>query len=236
MAYTLCIGMEDFMVLAKQPKKRVVDRLMNKSVCLFNGCKALKKPIVTESPLERDFCYHLEFDNSVSQYEPQPLGIIYWEPKSQKECQYTPDFKVHYVDGSIKYYEIKYRRDVNRSPNFSYTFELAKKEYLSQNSDLILVTDEFIHREYLFENIQLLYRSVDVLVDESFFLILKEYLSSKHSALLSDLIALGDPEFTSVSKWVQIHKMIWSEMLDVPLTNQLITVHTPVSLVRGMHD
>lgn len=48
-----------------------------------------------ESGLERDLCYHLEFDDGVRAYESQPVAITYVRPSGRK-CHGFPDFLVEF--------------------------------------------------------------------------------------------------------------------------------------------
>lgn len=61
----------------KKSRKRNIVKLKNKSITKFPAQKSSRSMVVLESPLERDFCYHLEFDQDVVSYEPQPEGYEY---------------------------------------------------------------------------------------------------------------------------------------------------------------
>lgn len=215
------------MVLTKQPRQRQIERSMSKSICTFNGSKGNVSPTYHESPLERDFCYYLEFDKSVLCYEAQPLGLIYWNPVKQKECQYTPDFKVRFIDHRECYYEIKYKSDISRSSDFEHIFEWAKTEAQRQGSVLELITDEFISKKYTFQNLVLLYRYANIELDHHYVLWVKERLRiSKHSPLI-DLI---NSSSESTSQKEQLYKLIWSQELSACLSDELIGMNTIVSL------
>ena len=82
----------------KLSKRRDVSKLMSKSVNVFFGHKSEDDVTNLESPLEADFCYHLEYDQSVKSYQAQPLPISYFY--DGKYRTYTPDFKVTLTDGS----------------------------------------------------------------------------------------------------------------------------------------
>ena len=75
------------------------------TVCSFPATKPNRKTILTESLLERDFCYHLEWDDDVVAYESQPEPIRYFYRGTYHI--YTADFLVDFVDESQKLYEVK---------------------------------------------------------------------------------------------------------------------------------
>ena len=73
--------------------------------------KALDDITYTESLLEADFCYHLEFEPKIIQYQATPYLLI----TSLRGYSYIfPDFEVFYDDGTISYIEIKYVADIAR--------------------------------------------------------------------------------------------------------------------------
>ena len=99
--------------------------------------------IYTEGGLEENFCYHLEMDSSVVEYQCQPLGYYYFY--EDQKLRYTPDFKVVYQSDHgqiVIYYEVKQRKFVDEE----FERELEAKRWPAKNagSDLILVDDEFM--------------------------------------------------------------------------------------------
>lgn len=59
-------------------KRRDLKSRKGITVCSFPATKPTRKIILTESLLERDFCYHLEMDDNVVAYESQPEQIRYF--------------------------------------------------------------------------------------------------------------------------------------------------------------
>jgi hypothetical protein len=57
-------------------KKRDLTKHKSKSRTFFPSRK-MHGSIVTECPLEASLCYYLEFDDSITSYESQPLGYYY---------------------------------------------------------------------------------------------------------------------------------------------------------------
>lgn len=200
---------------------------MSKSICTFYGRKGVVSPMYFESPLARDYCYFLEFDKSVLQYESEPIGYTYWNPITQKECQYTPDVKVWFTDGCVCYYEIKYKRDVNRDVDFEKIFQLEKNEAQAQGLNLILITDEFIHKRYLFENLVLLYRYINVELQQEYVNSIKNYLQENQKDTLHNLADVTLDSFLPIQ---QLYKLIWLQQIIAPLHSELLGLHSMISL------
>jgi hypothetical protein len=76
----------------------------NKNVYKFASAKQ-KAAILCESSLEKDCCYHFEYDPDVVSYESQPRGFYY--KFEGKTLPYTPDFLTLYRDGTQEYVECK---------------------------------------------------------------------------------------------------------------------------------
>jgi len=92
-------------------KRRDLKSRKGITVCSFPATKPTKKTILTESLLERDFCYHLEMDDNVVAYESQPEQIRYFYQGAYHN--YTADFLVHLSDGTKTLYEVKDTRFLN---------------------------------------------------------------------------------------------------------------------------
>lgn len=111
------------------------------STISFRGVVVSRKPgleVEFESTLERDFAFLLEYNKHVSEYEAQPLKIVYHD-KDGKKRRYTPDFLVKYsedfeVSKGLKptLYEVKYRDDLRENfaqykPKFRAAIDYCKK-------------------------------------------------------------------------------------------------------------
>lgn len=213
--------------MTSRPKKRHIRHLMSKSICTFYGRKGVVSPMYFESPLARDYCYFLEFDKSVLQYESEPIGYTYWNPITQKECEYTPDVKVWFTNGCVCYYEIKYKRDVNRNVDFEEIFQLEKNEAQTQGLNLILITDEFIHKRYLFENLVLLYRYINVELQQEYVSSIKHYLQENKKVVLHNLVDITLDSFLPIQ---QLYKLIWLQHIVAPLHSELLGLNSMISL------
>jgi len=144
----------------KKTTRREIKNLRSKSINVFNGLKSLDSITYTESPLEADLCYHLEFDDKVSNYQAQPLPIEYYFQGTVRS--YTPDFEVNYKDGTICYFEVKYCSDIERIDSF-FEWEVAiRKATTSKGKGFIVIKEDFIRQEFLYENLQTLYSASDL--------------------------------------------------------------------------
>ena len=207
----------------KAPKKRNLNNLLSKSITKFPSIKSDISPTLTESPLESDFCYYLEFDNEVIKYEAQPTAIAYWY--GGKRHWYTPDFEVFYEESSC-YYEIKYQKDVERDDEFEFRFAEQKKSAKELGKDLFLITDEFITKQYMYENLCLLYKFSKVAIDPDFLYFVKVSVKNNQILLISDLIR----EESRNEDFQQIYKLIWTQFLLADLESEVLSVDTPIQL------
>lgn len=138
------------------PKRRDLKKLKRKTICRFPSTKGDKSVVLTEGVLEKDFCYHLEFDNDVVEYQSQPLGYYYYMEDGKHG--YTPDFKVlvNTAEGrSELYYEIKERKYLEED----FEVEFKAKQWPPKNigKDLILVDDFYIRKQPRLTNLKRVY-------------------------------------------------------------------------------
>jgi len=180
-------------------------------------------PTITESPLEADFCYYLEFDKEVIKYEAQPLAYEYWY--SGEGHFYTPDFEVLY-NGFSCYYEIKFERDILRDKEFHSRFEAQKKAAVEQGKGLLLITDEYILKPNNYENLCLLYKFSKVDIDTDYLLSVIDVLKDKGELMISGMLRT---EFRELD-FQQIYKLIWDRVLVVDLESEILSVDSTIKL------
>lgn len=139
-------------------QRRDLGAVFGKSIGAFPK-KKHKNPgtLLVEGSLETEYCYHLEFDKNVIEYESQPLGFHYYF--DNKRRFYTPDFLVTYVDGHQTYVEIKYLEDIEGNANFERDFPLWQNQAEALGIPLVKITDKFIRKEPFFSNIRHLRRA-----------------------------------------------------------------------------
>jgi hypothetical protein len=137
------------------PKRRNLKNFKRKSICRFPSVKGDVPVVRTEGVLEKDFCYHLEFDPLVLQYQCQPLGYYYY--LNNEKLGYTPDFEVEIDGGSETYYEIKERKYIKEG--FEIEFKAKQQQAKILGKELILVYDDFIRQQPKLTNLKRVYGS-----------------------------------------------------------------------------
>lgn len=135
------------------PKRRNLKNFKRKSICRFPSVKGDVPVVRTEGVLEKDFCYHLEFDPLVLQYQCQPLGYFYYLNK--EKLGYTPDFEVEIDGGTETYYEIKERKYIKEG--FETEFKAKQQQAKILGKELILVYDDFIRQQPKLTNLKRVY-------------------------------------------------------------------------------
>jgi len=168
-------------------KKRDLSKLKSQSITLFPS-KKMSSTVLTECPLEANFCYYLEFDDAIEQYESQPLGFYY--SLDHKQYSFTPDFECfcghHYV-----YYEIQSNTQAikaKKSTEFKRHFDSAQNQAIKLGKDLILIKENWIKRSPHFQNIMQLYRCMQVQYSYDFFKRIKNKLEKDAVLTIGELI------------------------------------------------
>jgi hypothetical protein len=118
----------------------------------------------SESTLEFDFFYHLEFDPLVKTFDEQPLFIDYITDKGKKS-KYTPDVKITYttngvLEKGIKYalVEVKYAAEVDEFKKESARKIEAAKKFCKSKGGKFEIVDEQIIRTIRLDNYKFLHR------------------------------------------------------------------------------
>lgn len=216
-------------------KRRQVRRLMSKSVSVFPSArKSLDERVYTESPLESDLCYHLEFDDKVLAYRAQPTSIKYWF--EGKEHRYTADFEVFFANGSRSLIEVKYETDLIRIKNFDEWKEALVQACIKKDIHFQILTDQFIRQKPIYENLQQLYHAArgtsDVIKNPDFLLDIHHKFKSKSVIKISDLIE-GD---MYDSKYLQVLSLIFNKKLIVDLNSEFISKSSIVKLGESFYE
>lgn len=137
--------------------RRDLSSVFGKSIGVFPKKKHTDQILLVEGSLETEYCYHLEFDQRVTEYESQPIGFHYY--CNSKRRFYTPDFLVTYIGGEQIYVEIKYLEDIEKNDEFQRDFPLWQRQAKELGIPLSLITDETIRKEPFFSNIRHLRRA-----------------------------------------------------------------------------
>ncbi|MDD9173522.1 TnsA endonuclease N-terminal domain-containing protein [Aliivibrio sp. S2TY2] len=111
--------------------------------------------IRTESMLEFDMCFHLEYSPDVVSFESQPQGFYY--EYQGKHLPYTPDFLITHSSGRQQLLEIKPLSKTQR-PDFQSKFIQKQQAAQKLNLSLILITEKQIRTGHLLNNFKLLHR------------------------------------------------------------------------------
>lgn len=150
-----------------------------------------KRHIAYESLLERDFYLLLEFDNTVIEYEEQPVALHY--KYGNKMIRYTPDCIVHYRD-NIRFpciYEIKYSDEIKDKKVFlKQKFDQIEQYLFENDMEFVIFTELDIRTQFL-ENAKFVYRFANLDPDVAIFgkiqSVIKEHGSISVSLLLTHI-------------------------------------------------
>ena len=202
--------------------RRKIKHLMSKSINVQNGDKSLDPITYTESPLEADYVYHLEYDPTVTGYMAQPPKFPYFF--EGKEHKYTADFEVFYADGSSCYLEVKYVADIERIENFEAWKAAITKGAVRLGKDLKFITEETIRQEFYYENLQTLYAAKTIEIDSQFLLHIIKKFEDKDGLTIRELIM---DESTDV-EFEQIYRLIFDKVLLADLEVDFLSKQTTV--------
>jgi hypothetical protein len=216
--------------MTKIPKRREVKNLMSKSINVFRGRKALDEITYTESPLEADLCYHFEYDPQIISYQAQPLSFEYFFEGTTHT--YSPDFEVYYDDGTISYVEVKYVADIARIENFNEWEKAVRKTASKHGKGFIVLKEDFIRQQPLYENLLNLWSSVEIEIDKEFLSHLITVLDQKHETSISDLMT---DEFLD-QEFEQIYRLIFERKLVASLTQDFLSKSTIVKHSGESYD
>lgn len=208
--------------MPKLETRRKIKHLMSKSINVQNGDKSLDPITYTESPLEADYIYHLEYDPTVINYMAQPPKFSYFF--EGKEHKYTADFEVFYEDGSICYFEVKYIADIERIDNFDAWKAAVTKGAVRLGKDLRFITEETIRQEYYYENLQTLYSAKTIEIDSQFIIHLIKEFEDRDGLTIRDLIK---DESTDV-EFEQIYRLIFDKVLITDLEADFLSKQTTI--------
>jgi hypothetical protein len=123
---------------------------------LFKFVSAKMNTVLTvESSLEFDTCFHLEYSPAVKTFEAQPEGYYYIF--EDRECPYTPDFRVVDECGNAYFIEVK-PSDKIAEPDFLQRFPFKQQRAIELSCPLKLITERQIRIDPILGNLKLLHR------------------------------------------------------------------------------
>lgn len=178
----------------------------NKNIYKFSSLKN-RDAVMCEGSLERDCCYHFEYDPDVVHYESQPEGFYY--AYNGKKRPYTPDFLVIYLDGTFEYVEVKpYSKTLSKK--FKQEFSARKEAANRRGFGLILVTDKQIRNGFFLKNSELVHRYSGCISSDDLAKKVHLYLVSRSAVKIGDLaVSIGESAgrvFASVLRLVATGK------------------------------
>lgn len=129
----------------------------SKSICRFASTKSSpQKNVLTEVILEMNYCYHLEFNDEVVYYKPQPLTIEFVDKNGQIR-KYTPDFEVRKIKRIGELVEVKPRKYIATS-RVNENYQEIKDKINEIGFKFVLVDELEIEASPLLDNFKKLYR------------------------------------------------------------------------------
>lgn len=142
---------------SKKSPARKLKKSAVKNIVRFPTRKSTgNKTILVESLLEAAYCLHLEFDEKVTEYFPQPK--TFQVPITDGTTfTYTPDFEVIYSCGRIAFVEVKPMNDLS-DKDLLQRLNDFEKFIIQQGYGFLLATDEEIYNYPRFNNFERLYR------------------------------------------------------------------------------
>ncbi|MBD1388384.1 MULTISPECIES: TnsA endonuclease N-terminal domain-containing protein [Echinimonadaceae] len=179
-----------------------------KSSHVHNICKfmSLKNDAVvrTQSLLEFDFCFHLEYNSDIARYHSQPFGFQY--RFNNRLCRYTPDFLVESRNSEAAFFEVKHSSQILK-PDFRARFAEKQRISLGEHGKrLILVTEKQIRLDPVIGNLKLLHRYSGLqTITEVQKAILKFVRKHQRVTLLDVALSLGTSEsetLISALSWI----------------------------------
>lgn len=193
-----------------------------KNICRFATAKSeTGQSILIESIMEKDFCYYLEFSHRVQKYSPQPetLQLVLSDGSSY---EYTPDFKALFASSELTYIEVK-PKDLASSDLYQMVFQAAERALAERGIRFQLITEEFIYRAPLLDNLKRLHRYRK----ESFFNKSDLYHVSKsvpQPTVLGDLIKCLDGR----NSLQEIYSWLAFGYVKFDIETEMLSIHTEV--------
>lgn len=195
----------------------------NKNIYKFASSKN-RKTVMCEGSLERDCCYHFEYDNDVVSFEAQPLGYYY--EYHGKILPYTPDFLVRYSDGSYQYIEIK---PLGKALSKDFKAQFAARKFAARKLgfDIILVTNKQIRQGHFLGNSELVHRYSGCISGDGLSTVVLGHLSTFKSITISGLSSVLrlpiSKVFSAVLKLVSLGKA-WVDLDSAKLDENTLVV------------
>jgi hypothetical protein len=216
--------------MSSKPARKIKPSAV-KNLFKFPSTKSFGEPsfrpyemILVESPLEEDYCFHLEADASVVSYYPQPKTFAV-SGDYFKDRNYTPDFEIHFRSGRKAYVEVK--KDFESLDEiYLHKLEMVSIEMKNNGYEFFHVDESIIRMEPLLSNLRKLQRYRDhTNNNEGFFTLLRKSVPAPRT--LNDLI--NNPLGLRLNT---IYTLIVSGYVVIDLSKDLLTVNTSVRYAK----
>ena len=177
--------------------------------------------ILVESLLEKDFCFHMEFDENVLHYFPQPKTFSFFHESLIKH-KYTPDFEIHYVGGGKAYVEVK-KNFMGLDDAYLSKLDMAAIEMKASGYDFYRIDESYINVQPFLDNARKLQRyRVGQFVNLESLILLKE--SVQHPKILGDIINNSSGIGVDV-----IYGLIAAGYIKIDLVSEQLSINVEVS-------
>lgn len=134
-----------------EKRRKITNKGSKKVIGTFPSLK-MDELIWSESQLELDYIYLLEFDPEVLSFQEQPFPIFY--ERAGKRHRYTPDFLVERPTG-IQLVEVKTEEQRTKEKNV-YLFNAVTPVIRWRGYEFLIATERMIRAQPRLENIKLL--------------------------------------------------------------------------------
>jgi hypothetical protein len=176
-------------------------------------------PVATESTIERDFCFLLEYWLWVKRYVPQPFTITAPFADGSHHSA-TPDF---WVDGGSRrlIVECKPARKLS-DQKVQRQIDIERTFAAENDHTFLLVTDEQLRRDHYLWNVKLLYRysRLDVWqsTEQQLSLLVGQHPEGVRLGALKEALRQSLPQRT---RWTVLYTMLFRHLLEPDMTRRL---------------
>lgn len=117
----------------------------------------MKRMIMWESQIERDYLYLVDIDPDVVSCQEQPLVVRYYDDRDGKMHRYTPDFLLIRRGNKKQIIEVKDEKTA-LSEEYQQLFQRVAPVLLRAGYEFIVVTDRMVRVQPLLRNTKLLHK------------------------------------------------------------------------------
>ncbi len=149
----------------------------------------MRRMVMWESQIERDYIYLLEFDPAVISFEEQSVCVRYHDDRDGKIHRYTPDFLVTRAGNRVQVVEIKDDKTAE-SDDCRQLFRRVAPIICREGYEFMVVTDSMIRVQPLLDNVKLLQKYSTIRISDSHLLSLNDILSNRENIPFGEIVHL----------------------------------------------